>query len=212
ILFCKLFVELHKLDWKPFISDLESDGENIPTIDSYIERLEDRVIRNKLTELQPILVWLKEKRKKIGKIQLALSHFDFHPFNILLNEKGEPFVIDWPAGRVSDYRFDLGWTLTLIMVYSNRENRNGIFEAYQAIANEQIEDIDFFEVVAILRRLSDILIVFNSNAENAGLHDGVAKMIKETISHVENLNSYLEELSGISIPAIDALVEKVKNE
>lgn len=210
-IFCQLFVDLHKLDWKPFISNLSSGEKSIPTIDSYLDSLENRVKQNDLIELNPILIWLRSERNRIKNIYLALGHYDFHTFNILLNENGEPFVIDWPSAKVNDFRFDLGWTLTLYRIYSNRENRNVLFETYREMAGKKIEHMDFFEVSAILRRLSDVLIVFKSNAESAGLQNGVAQMIKDSISHVENLNSYLEELTGIRIMEVDELIENIKN-
>lgn len=209
-LFCQLFVDLHNLDWKPFIRNRISDQNTAALIDNYLDSLENRVKRNNLIELYPILTWLRSERNRIKNVYLALGHFDFHTFNILLNEKGEPFVIDWPSAKVSDFRFDLGWTLTLYRVYSDRKNRNVLFETYQEIAGKQIEHMDFFEVSAILRRLSDILIVFKSDAESAGLQNGVVQMIKESIFHVENLNSYLEELSGIRIIEIDELIKNIK--
>jgi len=210
-LFCQLFVKLHKLDWKPFIRSKNLEKNSASAIDTYLDSLENRVKQSKLTELEPILTWLRGERNRIKNDYLALGHFDFHTFNILLNEKGEPYVIDWPSARVSDFRFDLGWTLTLYRVYSNRENRNALFNAYQEIAGKQIEHMDFFEVSAILRRLSDILETFKFSGESVGLRNGVAQMIKDSISHVENLNSYLEELTDIRIMEVDELVENIKN-
>ncbi len=210
-LFCQLFVELHKLDWKPFIMNRNLGENSTSAIDTYLDSLENRVKQSKLTELNPILTWLRGERNRIKNEYLAIGHFDFHTFNILLSEKGEPYVIDWPSARVSDFRFDLGWTLTLYRVYSNRENRNTLFETYQEIAGKQIEHMDFFEVSAILRRLSDILETFKFSGESVGLRDGVVQMIKDSISHVENLNSYLEELTGIRIMEVDELIENIKN-
>ena len=210
-LFCQLFVDLHKLDWKPFLRNQNLEKNVVSSIDIYLDSLENRVKQHKLTELKPILTWLRGQRNRIKNEYLALGHFDFHTFNILLNEKGEPYVIDWPSARVSDFRFDLGWTLTLYRVYSNRENRNTLFEKYQEIAGKQIEHMDFFEVSAILRRLSDILETFKFSGESVGLRNGVAQMIKDSISHVENLNSYLEELAGFRIMEVDELIEDIKN-
>jgi len=210
--FCNLFVDLHKLDWKPFVSSLDSNKTYTPSIDYHLDLLERRVKQNKLDELEPILIWLRKERKRIKNHYLAIGHFDFHPFNILLNENGDPFVIDWPSAKVSDFRFDLGWTLTLFRVYTDQNNRNVLFDTYQKITGKQIAHMDFFEVAAILRRLSDILITFKSDAESAGLQESVTQQIKETIFHVENLNTYLEELAGFRIKKIDELIKKIKKE
>ncbi len=210
-LFCQLFVDLHKLDWKPFLKNQNLEKNSISQIDIYLDSLENRVKQFELTELEPILIWLRGERNRIENEYLALGHYDFHTFNILLNDNGEPFVIDWPSAKVNDFRFDLGWTLTLYRVYGNRENRNTLFETYQEIAGKQIEHMDFFEVSAILRRLSDILGTLKSSDESTGLRNGVAQMIKDSISHVENLNSYLEELSSIRILKVDELIENIKN-
>lgn len=212
LIFCKLFVDLHRLDWQPFVRKLNSKKTLIPTIDLHIDALEKRVKINNLNELLPIVHWLKDERKKIENEYLAIGHYDFHTFNILLDEKGSLFVIDWPSAKVNDFRFDLAWTLVLYNAYSNRESRDLLFETYQEVAGKQIDHISFFEVAGILRRLCDILITFKANAESTGLRDGVVKMIKESIDHVENLNSHLEELSGIRIREIDELVLEVRNE
>ena len=212
LLFSQLFVKLHNMDWKPFIKKLKSDKDFTPSIESHIEALESRVNYNKLEELILIVDWLKDEKEKIIDEYLALGHFDFHPYNILMKENGEPVVIDWPSAKVNDFRFDLGWTLTLVCVYDNINNRNRFFDAYQKVAKKKIENIAFFEVAAIVRRLCDVLIAFKSSGESTGLRNDVVQQIKDTIFHVENLNSYLEKLSGIRVKEVDELIEDINNQ
>ncbi|NHJ33214.1 MAG: aminoglycoside phosphotransferase family protein, partial [Asgard group archaeon] len=201
-LFCQLFVDLHNLDWKPFINETPLSY----TTNFHLDLVERRMARNNLDELIPIVKWLKTERKRIKEELLAIGHFDFHTFNILLDEYGKPFVIDWPSAHVGDFRFDLGWSLVLYRVYTNQENRDAVFQMYQQISGKEINNIDFFEVAAIARRLSDVLITFKSESRSNELNPQIRQNIKDTIFHVENLNSYLEELTNLRIKEIDELI------
>jgi len=211
-LFCQLFVDLHKLDWKLINEGLESDKRYKTSIDDRLVLIERRMTNNNFNELMPIVKWLRKERKRIIEEHLAFCHFDFHTFNILLDENENPFVIDWPSAHVSDFRFDLAWTLILYRVYTNQDNRNTLFQTYQKTAEKQINNIDFFEVAGIARRLTDVLIPFKSDSGSANFNDRAAQDIKDTIFHVENLNIYLEELTGFRIKRIDELVKMIKEE
>jgi len=210
--FCQLFVDLHNLDWKPINESLVSDKRYKTSIDDRLVLIEQRMTNNNFNELMPIVKWLRKERKRIKEEHLAFCHFDFHTFNILLDENGNPYVIDWPSAHIIDFRFDLAWTLILYRVYTNQDNRNALFQTYQKIAGKQINNIDFFEVAGIARRLTDVLMPFKSDSGSANFNDRAAQDIKDTIFHVENLNIYLEELAGFRIKKIDELVMKIKNE
>ena len=64
-----------------------------------------------------------------------------------------PVVIDWTATTVTETRFDLG--ASLILWVSNRlpEARTDHFDAYRTEAGDPIEDLDFYEAMAAMRRL-----------------------------------------------------------
>ncbi|MBD3192950.1 MAG: phosphotransferase [Candidatus Heimdallarchaeota archaeon] len=211
LLFCQLFVELHDLDWKPYSEKLLSNGISILSIDSLLKRYENRIKQNNLTELQPINAWLKKRRKEVNNLDLSITHCDFHPYNILLNDEGDTFVIDWPSVKITDYRFDLASTLVLNRIYSGKNLRDTLFRLYQQIAQKEIEDIDFFEVIAIFRRMIGVMQVLLPGDNRIGLSDDIVDIIIDTIFHVENMNNYLEELTGIRIEKIDDLVNEAKN-
>jgi aminoglycoside phosphotransferase (APT) family kinase protein len=64
-----------------------------------------------MTDLDPVIAWLNRRVAGLAPTRLAIVHWDFHPWNILVRPDGKAFVIDWTTSEVTNYRFDLGWSL-----------------------------------------------------------------------------------------------------
>ena len=208
--FSSLFVNLHKLDWKLFVKEEQHETAPTSSIDKFIDNMRRRISKFNLYELTPIIEWLDEEKKEIKKEILALNHHDFHHYNILLDTNNEPYVIDWGGAAVRDFRFDLGWTLVLVNSYMTRELRDAIFNTYQEKTGKAIENISFFEVFGILRRLTDVLSTLKFGPEALGMHDSVIPIILEHSYSIYKALSYLKELTGIKIPEVELVIEKTK--
>ncbi|MGY5874798.1 MAG: phosphotransferase [Candidatus Thorarchaeota archaeon] len=210
-LFCKLFVNLHLVDWKGIVQDPSGFESNDPHffvndgIASYKETLE----HHNRTELFPILEWLQDRANNVPCDSPSLIHGDFHPRNILIDNDGTPFVIDWTASAVTDYRADLAWTLLLASTYWGKKYREIIMQKYEAIAGRKIEEIEFFEVFAILRRMFDISVSLSSSATDLGMREDAADMMRESLHHVRNVYALLQDYTGIKVSEFEQLIQNI---
>ncbi len=208
-LFSKLFVDLHNLDWTYFMSN----PQVIPTDDPYfiinttLADYKDTIDRFRKSELNPILDWLKARGDRVPCKQPSITHGDFHPMNILIDISGNPFVIDWGASKVRDFRSDLAWTLLLTRAYSTKKNRDMIFDGYQRAVGRTIDEIEYFEVIAILRRLLDVLISIGEGSSSRGLREGAIELMKEQMYHIRVVYNLLGDLTGIKIPKLEDWIE-----
>ncbi|MFX1483772.1 MAG: phosphotransferase family protein [Promethearchaeota archaeon] len=200
-LFSRLFVQLHILDWTAFIKDSQSNSFHDPyfIINTSLSDYENLLNRYRKKELLPILEWLKSRVDSVPCKKPSITHGDYHPMNILIDKSENPYVIDWGAANVNDFRRDLAWTLLLTRAYSTPENRNQLFKGYQRAANYPVEEIEYFEVLAILRRLFDVRVSMSEGADAMGLREDARDMIKSQMAHVRVVYELLGDLTGIEI-------------
>ncbi len=210
-LFCKLFVKLHSVDWRQIVKDTSKFESNDPFffvndgLTSYKTALE----HHSRTELFPILEWLRERANNVPCDSPSLIHGDFHPRNILIDHEGNPFVIDWTASTVTDYRADLAWTLLLAGTYWGKKYHDIILHKYEAFAERKVNEIEFFEVFAILRRMFDISVSLGSSATDLGMRQDAADMMRESTHHVRNVYSLLQEYTGIRVTEFEQLIQSI---
>jgi aminoglycoside phosphotransferase (APT) family kinase protein len=168
--FCELLVDLHALDWEAFVLDPSQYasavlvGRKLAATRLFIEQTVPDLF-------EPVLVWLQARSQHLTQIAPSVVHGDFHPENVLLNEQGEVSVIDWTQIEVSDFRFDLAWTLTIVNAFLGPEWRDMTLSEYEYLTQQQVADLDFFEVFACLKRLFDIVAcLYQDNGEVLGMH------------------------------------------
>jgi aminoglycoside phosphotransferase (APT) family kinase protein len=123
----------------------------------------------------------------------------------LLRNDGVAFVIDWTNVAVSDRRVDLAWTLLLMSTYGSAEPRKLVLGEYGRIAGAKIEQIEFFDVMACLRRLATIMISLGSGADRLGMRPGAEAMMKNA-SHIEKVYRLLCERTGLTIEKVEDLL------
>jgi len=210
-MFSKLFVDLHQLDWtKAFPAPSGSDTKDPHSfIRAWLERHTENISRFQKEELMPVVDWLESHLQDIPVGKLSFTHGDFHPGNILVDDSGRPFVIDWTASRVTDSRVDLAWTLLLAKTFPG-ELGGIILNTYEEILGSEVESIEYFEVLAILRRLLDMSVSFTTGSGDRGMREGALEMMREHSDHFRKVHALLTELTGISIPEIATLIESMK--
>ncbi|MCD4776716.1 MAG: phosphotransferase [Candidatus Aegiribacteria sp.] len=123
--FCELEAGLHSLDWR--ILEEEDTGRfNDPWsfIDEYLDM--GRFFLKSIDTaagFKSAMKWLEERRDLVPCGKPCPVHLDFHPGNVIIRDDGKNFVIDWTQVSVSDYRFDLSWTMLLMSTYMERKYR-----------------------------------------------------------------------------------------
>ena len=202
---CQLYVDLHALDWKPFVLDptlYQTDS----FIDSWLTETNTFVTQLQPLVFDPIFNWLQKRSKEITCQRLSVTHGDFHTQNIIRKDDGTAFVIDWTGIAISDYRFDLAWTLLLSSTLYSAEMSRAILAEYEHLMGHSVEHIEFFEVIACTRRLFDITVSLNSGATALGMKSGAEETMRQMIEHIRLVYAQLQKITGCSLPEIERLI------
>jgi aminoglycoside phosphotransferase (APT) family kinase protein len=207
--FCKIFVNLHSLDWRLFdfpklpYNPKEPYGY-INHLLSWVKRYADKFPQSE--PFQPVFDWLIDNYKAVPCERLSIVHWDYHPANLLLKDDGEAIVIDWTNVDIGDYKADLAWTMLLVSSYGNPEGRDIVLKAYENIAGDKVEGIEYYEVFALMRRMFTMYISMTIGADKLGMRAEAVEMMKSNRKHIEALCEFLREKTGITIPEMESLV------
>ena len=209
-LFCKMFVNLHRLDLTPFITNRElfSDFSSYDVNDPfyYLNKLfaEWRSTVAMITDeyaldyFNKIMDWLDKNKQAVPYKKPSLVHLDYHPYNILIRNDGKPFVIDWTNFNIADYRVDLAWTVLLMSTYGNPTMREQVLETYEKFAGSKVENIEYFEVIAATRRIGSIYLSLTQGAEKLGMLPETVETMKRQTDHINNIIKVINEITGIA--------------
>ncbi len=83
-----------------------------------------------------MIAWLAEKSADVVCERLSVIHQDYHPSNVLLEDDGTAVVIDWTGLAISDFHFDLAWTLMLISTQGYPTLRAIILDMYEWVPSK----------------------------------------------------------------------------
>ena len=196
--FTKILFILHSLKTDDFNEELKEYSLGT-VLTYYLSRVKNLIDESKLTYLNPIYLWLKRKSKVVQVDRLTLIHGDYHTDNVLVDEKGHFYVIDWSSSAIVDFRFDLAWTMVLARLYIGKNHKDNFFKEYENIKGQSIDDIDFFEVMALLRRLMDVLKLLTEKPEETGMREGTTYIIKSQKDLIKKLMDIIYEYTKIRI-------------
>ena len=208
-LFCKLFVNLHHLDWRPFADDsfqLESSAP-YQFIDAWLRDAKNALERFSLPGAKDIISWVADNRLRSGIQRASVLHWDFHPGNIIMRTEQSPVVIDWSGWKISDFRFDLSWTLLLATAYWGNAERDLILQLYEKHSGRMVEALDVFEVTACARRLYDVLGSMALGADSFGMRPEAVHLMQAQIDHLKIVYDLFVERTGIRIQEIELVFE-----
>lgn len=210
-LFCGLLVQLHELDWHPFPACTEEadNDDKYRFIDMSLR--EGREILRKFSFLPgfiPVIHWLEERRDLVPCYRPSPIHWDFHPGNILLQKDGKAVVIDWTQICISDYRFDLAWTLLLMSTYEGPEWRGLILGEYERLSGRCVEQIEYFDVAACVKRLLIIVISVVSGPDKLGMRSDAVEMMKRQMGATGKVYNLLQKRTEISIPEVENMLSE----
>jgi aminoglycoside phosphotransferase (APT) family kinase protein len=114
-------------------------------------------------------------------------------------------VIDWTTLQVSDPRADLAWTLVLQKTHVGLELYNYVLREYERLAGARIEQLAWFETLACLWRLSDVVVVLSGGADELGMHAEAASMIKQNLGPIKLVYEMLLERINIRVTEVERL-------
>jgi aminoglycoside phosphotransferase (APT) family kinase protein len=203
--FIGLFVNLHQLDWQPFNENLirNANLESAGIIKTQLGLWRDFYQQFPLPDFLPVFDWLEVHQQELRVSKPAVLHWDFHPENIILRPDDAMVVIDWTGLQVSDPRFDLAWTLMLVTAYEGSNWRKLLLETYERKAGEPIEQLEFFDVAACLRRLYSIAVSVTAGAEQMGMRPGAEATMKNQLEPLRKVYELLLDRTAIIIPMVE---------
>ncbi|MDP3486594.1 MAG: phosphotransferase [Bacillota bacterium] len=195
----ELFVALHDLDYKPYMGEgaCEEDNAILHELNRHRE-IADHFGANYAL---PGLDWLRQQAGAIAPGRLALAHWDYHFGNIILTPDKQPVVIDWTISAVTDYRFDLAWSLLFL-----GDAAEGFVALYEEASGEKVEHLEFFLAFACLRRLLTMLISLEHGAEVLGMRPLAENIIRKHKVHMHGLYSKWLGLSKMPIPYVESVI------
>jgi aminoglycoside phosphotransferase (APT) family kinase protein len=203
--FCRLFVDLHALDWRPFVPACAAPDPG-EVIASWLAHMHATAQQLQVQAFDPVLSWLEARRATIVCARCSVLHGDFHPYNILLRADGSAAVIDWTGIGLSDYRFDLAWTVLLLSTFGRTELRDYVLGEYERLTGQTLEQLAFFDVAACLRRLADFHITLTQDAVHLGMRPEAATIMRSRLAHYRGVYALLQERTGVSLPEIERLL------
>ncbi|MFX1250279.1 MAG: phosphotransferase family protein [Promethearchaeota archaeon] len=207
--FCKLFINLHSLDWKLFVPDPSIYDETpYGFINRELSVFRKIITRYRKFDFLPVLDWLEERKTAVPCYRQSLLHMDFHGYNVLVTTEEKAFVIDWGFANIGDFRYDLAMALLIPSTYGYPETRNIILKEYERIKGRKIEYIEYFDVLVSVRRLLTIAIALKAGAEKIGLRKGAETMIREGVNHIKGVHTLLTERTGLIIPEIQMFTSR----
>ena len=208
-LFCKLLVDLHALEWRPFVDDVSryDTGDPYLFIDQMLDFGRSALEHYPQLGLAPVMEWLEARRDQVPCLRPSFVHLDYHPGNILLRDDGTAIVIDWTQVDISDPRFDLAWTLLLVGIYEGAGWRDVILKEYERLAGAQVEQTEYFDVFACAKRLFDVLVSLSEGPEKLGMRPEAAAQMRKQMGATRKVYDLLLERTGITLPEVEKLLD-----
>ena len=204
--FTRIWVDLHNLDGASLFPEDFPRGDTQDYLDELLVLANRRIEEAGIGWLQPVLDWLEERRSDVTPERLSILHQDYHTENVMLRDDGSLVVLDWTAAMAGDYRADLAWTVLLMSTYDNPAFREIILKSYEEASDREIRDIEFFDVLAIGRRILDVSSSFAAGAEQAGMRAGALEMMRKSSDHLHKVYELLKERTGLRLPEFEDLL------
>jgi hypothetical protein len=68
--------------------------------------------------------------------------------------------------------------------------------------------MEYFDVMASLRRLFSISVSISDGADKLGMRPEAVAMMKRNVSHIKSVYSVLYDRTGVAIPEIESLIKR----
>lgn len=205
--FVQLVVDLHHLDYTPFLQ-MFPNTPDAPSawLPALLARW--RGMGAAQAWAIPIFDWLDAHAPEAasGTTRLSPLHGDFHPHNVLITPEDQLYVIDWSGFSLGDYRYDLAWTLLLIASSGYPQLRDLILSQYARLAGQPVANIEYFDVLAALRRLYDLAASLGGGAESLGMRPETVAIMRQQQHAYQYVYGLLRDRTGLRVPYLEDLI------
>ena len=202
-----LFLRLHRLDITAFI-DLPSIAYKEDATQTILDYYSSCVTEG-LPWMEPVVLWLEENKPETSLEPQSLLHRDYHGMNVMIGEDDKPYVIDWSAAMIGDYRIDLAWTILLYTTFGGEFFRDLIIGKYSELSGKTIEDIEFYEVVAATRRIIDFGKTVTGGSSASGLKPEIVEIMKDSKEHFQKVHDFLTARTGLRLKEFDQILNSI---
>lgn len=210
-LFCGLFARLHAIDWRSHVPNpVEFEpGGPYSVVERQLARWQEYIgpAMGVISGFMANWEWLLAHQHDGISDRAAPVHFDFHPENMLLKKDGSAVVIDWTGFELTDYRFDLAWTLLLIGCNEHPKWREPVLREYERQAGHKVENLEFFDVAACVRRLFSVIVSVNYGAEKLGMRPGAEDIMRKQAPSLARVYNLLLQRTGLPIPEVETFLK-----
>lgn len=206
--FCGLLVRLHTLDWRPFVRGPAEEALSDPGELAGRELTSWQAIfaQHPAPGFQPTMAWLSASQARLRSPSPGPVHWDFHPANVLVRPDGSACVIDWTQIDITDTRFDLAWTLLLIGSNQGEAWRGRVLAEYERLLGRAVEDLEFFEVAAGVKRLYSSYLSVSIGAEQLGMRPGAEAIIMQNAPNLHAAYQMVYARTHLRIAELDELL------
>ena len=108
VVLAKVLAELHHLDPMSVEDGLDRAGVVRPGLETMLDSLRATSEDLGRTDLAAAATWLENHRPITQPV--VVCHGDMHPFNLLVDDRGDTTVLDWSAAILAPGTYDLGFT------------------------------------------------------------------------------------------------------
>jgi aminoglycoside phosphotransferase (APT) family kinase protein len=205
--FCGLLADLHRLDWRGFLTDPAMDTTDTPGRTprelAGFRRIAGALLPG--SGFDAALDWLEARGDGLPGARPAFVHWDFHPGNVLVRADGSAVVIDWTGGTVTDPRIDVAWARLLMSAHDRPEWREEVLAGYERQAGARVEGIEYFDAAMAVRRLFDVTASLGLGAQRLGMRPGAVDEMRAALPALARVYDLFRRITGLRIPEVEAL-------
>jgi hypothetical protein len=81
-----------------------------------------------------------------------------------------------------------------------------VLALYGEHSGRPVADIEYFEVMAVMRRIIDLVTTMEGDTDSVGLKPDVVEMMKESKEHYHRVHDVLSARTGIKLDEFDEML------
>ncbi len=197
-----LMSRLHRLDWHPYADSGLDYGDPYSLIDQTLKMYRDYLGRFPVSGFPEILEWLDARRDLVPCNRPSVVHMDLHSENILVQPDGKAIVIDWTHVGVSDPCMDLAWMINLMSTQDDSKWRDFILAAYEEEMGDAEEEIEYFEVLASVKRLASVFVSIEYGPAVLDMRPDAVEAMKGNAPALTKVHELLVARTGLPTPEL----------